>query len=60
MAGEEEEEESDGVPTMEEVLTQLNLENLMETFSKEEIDFDSLVSGCGQVGVACYLTVVHS
>lgn len=38
------EEEPDGVTTVEEVLTQLNLDSLVETFQKEQIDFDSLVS----------------
>lgn len=39
-----EEEERHGVTTMEEVLTQLNLDGLIEAFQKEQIDFDSLVS----------------
>lgn len=37
------EEEPDGVTTVEEVLTQLNLDSLVETFQKEQIDFDSLL-----------------
>ena len=41
------EEEADGVKTTEEVLAQLNLDNLVETFQKEQIDFDSLVGGVG-------------
>ena len=39
-------EEPDGstVTSVEEVLGQLSLENLVETFHKEQIDLDSLVS----------------
>lgn len=39
-------EEPDGSPEVpvEEVLAQLGLENLLETFQKEQIDVDSLVS----------------
>lgn len=40
MAGGEEPEDS---RTVEEVLTQLSLENLIGTFQKEQIDLDSLV-----------------
>lgn len=38
-----EEEEPDGSLTVEDVLTQLSLENLIGTFQKEQIDLDSLV-----------------
>lgn len=39
-----EEEESDGnTATMEEVLAQLGLESLIETFRNEQVDYDSLV-----------------
>lgn len=44
VAGEGAEEACDGDTTVEEVLTQLNLESLIEAFHKEQIDFDSLVS----------------
>ena len=36
-------EESEDSRTVEEVLTQLSLENLIGTFQKEQIDLDSLV-----------------
>ena len=39
------EEDTDGTIAVEDVLTQLGLESMIETFHKEEIDFDSLVSG---------------
>ena len=42
---EEEEEETDAttITTVEEVLTQLNLESYIEKFQHEQVDFDSLV-----------------
>lgn len=40
----EEDDSTDGCVTVEEVLTQLGLDNLIEIFQKEQIDFESLVS----------------
>lgn len=39
-----EDEPDNSQPSLEEALTQLGLTTLTETFQKEQIDFDSLVS----------------
>lgn len=43
-------EERDGTMTVEDVLSQLNLDSLIDTFHKEQIDFDSLVSRVRALG----------
>ena len=38
------EEEEEPVPQLEEILSKLGLSSLIDTFLKEQVDFDSLVS----------------